>query len=113
MLNAGTADIAECEKNIEEHVRKLCAKAASSSVPVQHLQKRLILFKMYMEEAAHAQQAGSSVKKEEESKTFAEYGFNKDDLDKSNAKRKKLVNRKTVFFEYFYDQTVQIYIKGF
>lgn len=73
----------ECKKLFELQSKEIFIKASHSCISMQHLQKQLILYKHYMER----QQVGLE-SKENSNHITSENGLNKEDLDRSNVKRK-------------------------
>ncbi len=76
----------ECKKLFELHTREIFVKASHSCISMQQLHKQLVLYKHYMER----QQVGLDYCKEISNHTASENGLNKEDLDRSNVKRKWL-----------------------
>ena len=85
MMILGLADVIECIDCVNAQVGELCTKAAQCSLPVQQLQKRLVLFRHHMEEVIPA---AVPVISDDSLKTATRNVTNKQQLDKSNAKQK-------------------------
>ena len=82
------ANVIECIDCVNAQVNELCTKAAQCSLPVQQLQKRLILFRHYLEEIIPAPLPAVAISDDSSSKTVTRNTTNKQQLDKSNAKQK-------------------------
>ena len=85
-------NVIECIDCVNTQVGELCIKAAQCSLPVQQLQKRLILFRHHLEEviptAIQQLALPTAIFSEDSSKTTVRNVTNKQQLDRSNAKQK-------------------------
>lgn len=79
-LTAAMEDLMDCVHDIEQQVGELCLGAAQTCLSMQQLHKRLVLFQHHIDQVLLAQSCASGA---EETRTV-----NKDELDRSNTKRK-------------------------
>ena len=81
----GPAELIECADSIKTQVAEMCGGTIQSCVPIQHLQKRLILFQHHIDQVLLQR---SVVGSDDVTKPAHCTPFNKEELNKSNAKRK-------------------------
>ena len=86
-LFSGMDKIFELRKNLDFQIKNICVQANQSCCSVTSLQKRLILFEYHIDGFADEKKAMTT-------------SFNKEDLDKSNVKRKWLLKYKNSYTWY-------------